>query len=522
MTSLLIVDDETTAIRAVQGALEWSKYGITEIFTAQSMKQAQAVFSKHTVDIMLSDIEMPRGSGLQLLEWVRHFHSSTECVFLTCHADFHFSQKAIQLGSLDYLLKPVPKEELEVVILKAMDKISREVHLQQINQSWMRNQTHIKEKFWLDVIQRRIPSDDETIRRAARERNLVIQESKMVPILIKVKRWLKPLTTRDERVMEYALRNAVEEVLIAGEVSIIGLEKGTLAAIVLSSSNLVESGLLYATLQDYVSACHRYFYCDLCCYIGESSTFSSISVQFDMLSEQENRNVAYDNKVFTVEEKKAGTLIPSIPDMRIWSALITDGKTDVMLGEATHYLDELSRAPGTTAELLHRFHHDFLQMMYSLLREKGILANQLFQDVTSREIFQSAVRSVTDMIGWIQHVTSRTVEYLTEESDSIVDKVKRYIQANLERNITREDIANHVYLNPDYLTRLIKKETGLLISNYILMERMKLAEKLLTQTDMTVKAVARKVGYVTISHFTKVFQKYHGKTPSDFRDNRRK
>lgn len=167
---------------------------------------------------MFCDIEMPQGSGLDLLAWVREYYPSTESVFLTCHADFHFAKQAIQLGSFDYLLKPVPIPELESVIVKVIAKRSEESkrnEFSRFGQYWVQHQSLLIERLWLDILSRTIPANPQAIRQAAEERNIPYTEQmQFVPLLIAVKRWHKELNMRDEKILEYALRNSAEEGLL--------------------------------------------------------------------------------------------------------------------------------------------------------------------------------------------------------------------------------------------------------------------------------------------------------------------
>lgn len=131
MPDILLVDDELISLEGVQSALDWLKLGITNVYTALSMRKAQELFVDHPVDIMLCDIEMPNGSGIDLLRWVREHYPNTVCVFLTCHAHFDYAKEAVKLGAFDYLLKPTPYDELEQVLHKAVTECNR---LQSINQ----------------------------------------------------------------------------------------------------------------------------------------------------------------------------------------------------------------------------------------------------------------------------------------------------------------------------------------------------------------------------------------------------
>lgn len=119
--TLLIVDDEIYAIQGILDGIEWERLEFDRILTANSYAQALTIFQNESVDVMISDIEMPYGSGLELVEWVRKNHPDTECIFLTYHDEFDFAKKAIKLQCLDYVLKPVPPEKLSEILIKAIE-----------------------------------------------------------------------------------------------------------------------------------------------------------------------------------------------------------------------------------------------------------------------------------------------------------------------------------------------------------------------------------------------------------------
>ncbi len=104
---LIIVDDEIRAVQSLVKRISWSDFGFDPPLTAHSMAQAQAVFQQQPLQLMLCDIEMPQGSGLYLFEWVKAYYPKTECIFVTCHDEYSYLRSAMQLGSCDYILKPV-------------------------------------------------------------------------------------------------------------------------------------------------------------------------------------------------------------------------------------------------------------------------------------------------------------------------------------------------------------------------------------------------------------------------------
>ncbi len=122
----LLVDDEVVALNALRRRVDWGKYGVDRVFTANSMGQAQEIFESETVDFMLCDIEMPQGNGLELFEWVKIYHPATECIYVTCHPEYKYIRKALKLGSADYILKPIDYEELGEILGQLVERLKRE------------------------------------------------------------------------------------------------------------------------------------------------------------------------------------------------------------------------------------------------------------------------------------------------------------------------------------------------------------------------------------------------------------
>ena len=113
---ILIVDDDRLVVEKLAKGIGWERIGIESVLTANNVRQAMKILEEAPVDILLSDIEMPQGSGLELLEWVRGRDLPVECVFLSSYAYFAYAQKAINLKSSNYLLKPVSNSEMEEVL----------------------------------------------------------------------------------------------------------------------------------------------------------------------------------------------------------------------------------------------------------------------------------------------------------------------------------------------------------------------------------------------------------------------
>lgn len=124
--NILLVDDQPNVISALKAGVNWSGLGITQVFTAQSALDAKGIIKQHNIDILITDIEMPAGSGLSLLRWCRDNQYSFECIISTSHADFFYAQEALQLNCEDYILQPARYEDVENAIRKAIVRLTEQ------------------------------------------------------------------------------------------------------------------------------------------------------------------------------------------------------------------------------------------------------------------------------------------------------------------------------------------------------------------------------------------------------------
>jgi two-component system response regulator YesN len=85
------------------------------------------------------------------------------------------------------------------------------------------------------------------------------------------------------------------------------------------------------------------------------------------------------------------------------------------------------------------------------------------------------------------------------------------------QNITLESIADTIHVNPNYLSRLFKKETGESFSDYLMNIRIAIAKEILARKDISVAKLANEVGYTNASYFCKIFKKNVGISPLQYK-----
>ena len=98
-----------------------------------------------------------------------------------------------------------------------------------------------------------------------------------------------------------------------------------------------------------------------------------------------------------------------------------------------------------------------------------------------------------------------------------VQKAITTISADLTADLSLSRLADMQNISPGYLSAVFKKETGQTVTNYVNQKRMKHAAQLLSETTLQVQTVAQHCGFLDVHYFSKVFKKYIGKTPKEFK-----
>ncbi|MBT2725820.1 response regulator [Bacillus sp. ISL-75] len=524
---VLIVDDEIHSIRGVQAGVNWEKHDISSVFTANNLRQAQEVFLNNKVDLLLCDIEMPRGSGIDLLKWVREHFPMTEAIFLTCHSDFSYAKQALELKSFNYLLKPVDYQELEEVIHSALGKIKKDQETRMVEESYLQlKKSHhsvMQERFWLDLINQAFPTTKDQIEKQMKNYHLSYSElTTFLPILFHVQQWKEELSVHEEKVSEYALHKALGEVIEKNNMDgyVINVEIGYVLVIIalVEPINLKEFN---ENCNHFISQFAQFFSCELCGYIGNQVPIEELVGMVHTLQEFDRNNVTVSNQTIKCNNKKKCLCTsPMLPSAE-WTSLMKNGPKERFLDAVNQYFTDWKKSDGNiTAQSLQLFYQDFLQLIFYVLQVKGIQANQVYSQNLLTEKPKRVLKSLNSLQEWVIYIADVAMNQLhqPQEKGSVVDIVKNYINHHLgEQRLTRDEIANYVYLNPDYLTRLFKKQTGLSISDYLQQKRIEYAKNLLIETNLPVSEVALSAGYSNFSYFSTIFKKSTQLNPMEYR-----
>lgn len=533
MFTLLVVDDEEYAVMGITQGIDWQSLNITRVLTAGSAAEAQEILSHETVDVVISDIEMPGKSGIDLLMWMQVHAPDTQTIFLTGHANFQYAHKALQFGCTEYLLKPVDYEQLLQVVRKALNERSQELdrtrlveNYREYKNLWETQKPTFISHLWRDIMEGRLPGDSRRIREMFRALEIPVEPSQQVILVfIKIEMWLEEMDLRDKEVMRFAVRNvATESLMLDREGVVFQLQDDSQMAVVyVADAAELPSGLL-KNAETFIEACNTHLNCHLSCYIAAPAGLADVSGAYKELLRLEQENITKPNSVLQLHDFRSlsGSTLKA-PDFAEWAILLESGRIETLRVRIREYLDRINEGQ-SSKEMLESFCYGIISMVYSALHKSGMQVSAVFPE---REKLSEGTQfhSTQQAYNWahgVLDIVHEACNSTTRNESSMVREVKNFIENHMLQDFSREDIANALHFNADYLSRVFKRETGTVLSDYIIFRRMTMARKLLEESCDRIADIAHSLGYNHFSHFARQFRNIAGMTPQEYRMKHRK
>jgi YesN/AraC family two-component response regulator len=123
MYNLLIADDEQLIREGLSKSIPWKELGYNLVSSVASATQALAMINCSHIDLLLTDIQMPGKSGLDLLAYVKSNFEQMRVIIISGYDRFDYARSALRLGAEDYLLKPIKKKQVIEQVLRIKNEL---------------------------------------------------------------------------------------------------------------------------------------------------------------------------------------------------------------------------------------------------------------------------------------------------------------------------------------------------------------------------------------------------------------
>lgn len=502
MIKVLIADDEVPIRQWLEFCISKLE-GYKVVGAVSNGAEGYSLFRKTLPDIVITDIRMPVMDGLEMLKMIQNLNPSVSTVVLTSHEDFEYARQAMKWGASDYILKTEITEE---GLKELLDKAAMELQGQPQNekekmQDEVSNRNHYLRSLLLS------PQTEVISQSMLTEYDVPIQNAELVVIdLMKTEEGISRLSIPDTELLTNMIKVPLDfnHTLILGNLNpdgagSLGKKQEQLRQYGISLAGLVPCKIgcsdIYGGIRKLGTAMRQaHDRVNLGFYHTKETLFFTQAVEKNRLTNGEKYRIMFSRELVNQNFQRA---IQIKNDMK--EEARREEITDIDYLKKL-YLSFVTSLLHTTAE--------YTEKVEKQLTEIG----QNMMDAKSLEELEAVMEQAFKRYG---RTGAEGEDYSTPIRNAIY-----YMESHYSQSITLSEVADHVSLSAEYLSRLFKEETGIKFVVYLNNIRLKHALHLLETTNLKVYEIAEQVGYSNLSYFSTVFKKNFGQNPFDYKNNR--
>ncbi len=520
---ILIVDDEIRIGKLIEKLIHWDELGMTCLSVEDDPEQALEMIRSHRPDIVITDVRMPRLSGLDLVRIVKEEGINCTFLMISGYRDFEYAHQALQYEVDGYLLKPANEKELNDTLQKVSGKMDRETERQirtdRLEKAVTESRRIINRNFLKRILEQE--SDD-----GIDTEGVSLSGDCFQALDIKLDtcsldhddpKQDEENLSRIHAILEDSLKDTVLEYLVCEKeyyhvYVLLSFHESSARAVRVSINKIL------ADIQYYLMKFEQF---DVTIGVGsERSRFSDIrfsvqeatrcvgnrlrqgtgrliyaaslppKAQAPLVSEQEQAD--FYAAVDSYNMERVDQILNSI-----FIDAAREGKDCSPCYELWEFLSS------SLQENTHAREEDFAPVRERLCR----LSQNCRTVGQMKQFFHSEIEA------WLM----QQKQAAESESSRPIRQAKQYIDQHFAEKIILEDLADVVGLNPVYFSVLFKEKTGMNFTAYLLSVRMEKAKQMLVETNETIAAIGENVGYKDSRYFSQTFTKAVGVKPALYR-----
>ena len=479
MHTLLIAEDEKMIRQGIKAMIQRSGVPIEVILECSNAETALEILKSQPVDVMFTDIRMPKMDGIELVKAMQELQHKPLTVAVSGYDDFSYAVEMLRAGVREYLLKPVDREQVKQILEKLDAEIQQRQEKKENNRTigcqqlkHLIQDEHMTETERTAILREYGDNfykdgyvvccmDDRDGEMAVEDDHIYINHIGECEIYI-----MKPEAVERFRMQEWRRRY----------VGISGYKQGL--------ENLREG------YEEARKARKEAFWTE------------KPSVTYEELAAYEKENAA-DGGVFSLENyvqimgtDKYEQALKQIRNV-FWNARRSVGHGSLET-ELQVFLDKLLQ---TYDAVLHTGSTE-LEHMKQLYRYPCISEYE------------------NEFIGWLeQFAANLNHQFEDYKNKQKIQQAVLYIRENYDKDLNMAVVSNHISMNYSLFSYAFKQYTGTNFVNFLKDIRMEKAKELLEKTDLRIVEISQKIGYENEKHFMKIFKVTCGVSPTEYRRN---
>ncbi|HEP1470199.1 TPA: response regulator transcription factor [Streptococcus pyogenes] len=481
MYKVLLVDDEYMILQGLTMIIDWQALGFDVVSTARSGQEALAYLTQYPVDVMISDVTMPGMTGLDLIEAAKTNHPQLQTLILSGYQEFSYVQKAMELETKGYLLKPVDKAELQAKMKQFKDwldaqqaeSIRQETYHDSLLTLWLTDELSEKE---FHQLSQDLPEHALT---------------GFTVLYVECSEWIEEMEAyfKQEEQPCYLKKEEDKKIYLAILLGRAQQAKAFTSNLQKQFSENIQQIILGETVDDWENVYESY--------------------------NQVRQSLFYNSQMSQPTDKGNSKL--EMPESRLQffafnkALMIGDEPTILAKLEAIfHEMKALNFSPEDVKHVSFLLFSDIYRQFPILDKMTYLSMVKTIHDSQSIDRILRELKKVLDVTNQNNSPEKRYSDLVSETIDCIR---KEYHQ-----ELTLKAIADRLHVNGVYLGQCFKNETERSFTQYLNHVRIQKAQQLLLYTNQSINEIAYETGYNTNHYFIKMFKKLNGLSPKEFRD----
>ncbi|MBP5197538.1 MAG: response regulator [Lachnospiraceae bacterium] len=478
MHTLLIVEDEKMIRQGIKAMIQRSGVPVDTILECGNGEMALEILKTQVVDVMFTDIRMPKMDGIELVKAMQDLPNKPLTVAVSGYDEFSYAVEMLRAGVREYILKPVDRDKIKE-ILTTLDEEIKEKHVRNVNTRTIGCQ-QIKHMIWDDDV-----TDAEVAAIASEYGDTFFTDGYFVVCL-------------DNRPGDMKVDEDHVYINNLGDFEIYILK-----AEVLNKYKLQEWRTRYIG----ISRLHTDF-------VEIKDAYNEARKARIEAFWLEKLQIDYDELLaFTkFEEKLQAETISSYIQM-----LGTDKVEQAMKNLRSIFWNARRDID----------HFNLDEQLVSFLSELSETYDAVLHAESERiEKFKHlyAFKNIgfyeNEFMGWLDKFTeSLNHKFEDYKNKQKIQQAVMYVRENYDKDLNMAVVSNHISMNYSLFSYAFKQYTGTNFVAFLKDIRMNKAKELLEKTDMRIVEISQKIGYENEKHFMKIFKASYGVSPTEYRKN---
>lgn len=557
---LLIVDDEEIIVNGLYEIFSSMRHLDLDIYKAYSGEEAIEWLSRTRIDIVLSDIRMPEIDGMKLLEEIHKSWPQCRVIFLTGYNEFEYVYKAIQHNGVSYILKTEDNDKVINTVENVIKDIQKGFKIEDLVHKANEQINMARDLFQKDYFTHLLYSDSSLNINKAQFEQLGIPmrpDNAVIMLMGHVDSIPNNLSYWDKIQYLYSIRLIICKHLNTHTRNVNLLDKDyrfvffiqpkDLFALNKVHNNVINfydktSAYLKGILEVIQSSCRESLNASIsfalseepCSWEDASNKYYNLNQLLNyrigsglemLLIDNEIKNNILStssdfNKIELHEDKEPLEILLRQIDMGSIEFHLESGQKDKFFEMLSQVLEPLKTVKSKNSITATEAYYKVSLSILSYINRWRLVENiAVYLDINKlmradkHESWAEAVKYIYDLSNIIFKTQSKEQK---KRADNAIEYMQKFIEEHLSEDLSLVRLAEQVYLNPSYLSRIYKQAVGTNISDFIDNARIKKAKELLDRENVKIYEVARAVGYETAASFTRFFRKMTGVSPQEY------